>query len=79
MSFAGVERCRASQMAPRRRGFPGGPPFGHGSRVEDEHLETTASSTGRPVLRLAVEGKNTLSHSDHHRRREALGTPADSV
>lgn len=31
------------------------------------------------MLRAMAEGEKMLSHSEHHRRREAPGTPADSV
>ena len=54
-------------------------PFGQGPRLQDEHLETSDASSGRPVLRPAVEGERTLPHSEHHVRREAPGTHADSV
>lgn len=74
----------------RRRKLPGSPtdysqawvpawaPFGHGSRLQDEDLDTLRSSAETSVLPPVVESEETLSRSEYHRLLEVPGTSAGS-
>ena len=77
VSSAAAEPCPASWLNHCRRGSPQGVPLdkalGRKTSILRHRIQVT------PVLRRAIEGEKTLPHSEHHLRREAPGTHADSV
>ena len=68
-AHAGSSPMRALSRLPSKRSSP----------LQDERLETSGSRPGSPGPRPAVAGEKTLPEFGHHRRREALDPPADSL
>ena len=69
--------CAHAGSSPMRA--PSRPSSKRSSPLQDERLETSGSRPGSPGPHPAVAGEKTLPEFGHHRRREALDPPADSL